>query len=198
MYLEGILICQRVTFPSEECLAMARRRSVGDGDRLSRLVHGVRLGPCGCCAHRRGNHEVDEKWDLGLPTFELKTPQATYRPAGPAFGNVPERWRGRCGSGVGFLAIYLARVRGGADTVTERAASDLRLRSPVLRHRQPGRAAAAREPHQDVPDDRVTNLVLRRVHGIAQMRDTHTGDDCRIPEDDRCVREVVEQPHSCA
>jgi hypothetical protein len=28
------------------------------------------------------------------------------------------------------------------------------------------------------------------------MRDTHTGDDCRIPEDDRCVREVVEQPHS--
>jgi len=39
---------------------------------------------------------------------------------------------------------------------------------------------------------------LRRVHGIAQMRDTHTGDDCRIPEDDRCVREVVEQPHSCA
>ena len=41
-------------------------------------------------------------------------------------------------------------------------------------------------------------LGLRRVHGIAQMRDTHTGDDCRIPEDDRCVREVVEQPHSCA
>ena len=39
---------------------------------------------------------------------------------------------------------------------------------------------------------------LRRVHGIAQMRDTHTGDDCRIPEDGRCVREVVEQPHSCA
>jgi hypothetical protein len=30
------------------------------------------------------------------------------------------------------------------------------------------------------------------------MRDTHTGDDCRIPEDDRCVREVVEQRHSCA
>jgi hypothetical protein len=30
------------------------------------------------------------------------------------------------------------------------------------------------------------------------MRDTHTGDDCRIPENDRCVREVVEQPHSCA
>jgi hypothetical protein len=30
------------------------------------------------------------------------------------------------------------------------------------------------------------------------MRDTHTGDDCRIPEDDRCVREVVEQPHSYA
>ena len=41
-------------------------------------------------------------------------------------------------------------------------------------------------------------LRLRRVHGITQMRDTHTGDDCRIPEDDRCVREVVEQPHSCA
>ncbi len=39
---------------------------------------------------------------------------------------------------------------------------------------------------------------LRRVHGIAEMRDTHTGDDCRIPEDGRCVREVVEQPHSCA
>jgi hypothetical protein len=34
---------------------------------------------------------------------------------------------------------------------------------------------------------------LRRVHGIAQMRDTHTGDDCRIP-DDECVREVVDQP----
>ena len=30
------------------------------------------------------------------------------------------------------------------------------------------------------------------------MRDTHTGDDCRIPEDDRGVREVVEQPNSCA
>ena len=30
------------------------------------------------------------------------------------------------------------------------------------------------------------------------MRDTHTGDDCRIPEDDRCVREMVEQPHPCA
>src|SRR5713101_4516237 len=39
---------------------------------------------------------------------------------------------------------------------------------------------------------------LRPVHGIAQMRDTHTGGDRRIPEDDRCVREVVEQPHSCA
>jgi hypothetical protein len=81
MYLEGILICQRVTFPSEECLAMARRRSVGDMHRLSRLVHGVRLGPCGCCAHRCGNHEVDEKWDLGLPTFELKTPRGDI-PAG--------------------------------------------------------------------------------------------------------------------
>ena len=23
------------------------------------------------------------------------------------------------------------------------------------------------------------------------MHDTHTGDDCRIPEDDRCVREVA-------
>ena len=30
------------------------------------------------------------------------------------------------------------------------------------------------------------------------MRDTHTGDDRRIPEDDGCVREVVQQPHSCA
>jgi hypothetical protein len=30
------------------------------------------------------------------------------------------------------------------------------------------------------------------------MRDTHTGDDSRIPEDDRCVREVIEQPHSVA
>jgi len=30
------------------------------------------------------------------------------------------------------------------------------------------------------------------------MRDAYTGDDCRIPEDDRYVREVVEQPHSCA
>ena len=39
---------------------------------------------------------------------------------------------------------------------------------------------------------------LRRAHGVAQMRDTDTGDDCRIPEDDRCVREVVEQPHPCA
>jgi hypothetical protein len=40
------------------------------------------------------------------------------------------------------------------------------------------------------PDhDRATRpghpLGLRRVHGIAQMRDTHTGDDCRIPRDDR-------------
>ena len=39
---------------------------------------------------------------------------------------------------------------------------------------------------------------LRRVHGIAQVRDTHTGYDRRIPEHDRRVREVVEQPHSCA
>lgn len=39
---------------------------------------------------------------------------------------------------------------------------------------------------------------LRRVHGIAQMRDAGIGDDCRIREDDRCVREVVEQPHSCS
>ena len=30
------------------------------------------------------------------------------------------------------------------------------------------------------------------------MRDTHTGDDCRIPEDDRGVREVLEQPHPSA
>ena len=30
------------------------------------------------------------------------------------------------------------------------------------------------------------------------MRDTHTGDDSGIPEDDRCVLELVEQPHSCA
>ena len=29
------------------------------------------------------------------------------------------------------------------------------------------------------------------------MRDTHAGDHCRIPEDDGCVREVVEQPHPC-
>jgi hypothetical protein len=27
------------------------------------------------------------------------------------------------------------------------------------------------------------------------MRDAYAGDDGRIPEDDRCVREVVEQPH---
>ena len=32
---------------------------------------------------------------------------------------------------------------------------------------------------------RVPVVGLRRVHGIAQMRDTHTGDDCRIPEDER-------------
>jgi hypothetical protein len=30
------------------------------------------------------------------------------------------------------------------------------------------------------------------------MRDTHTGDDRWIPEDDRSVREVVEQPYACA
>ena len=42
------------------------------------------------------------------------------------------------------------------------------------------------------------SLGLRRVHGIAQMGDTHTGDDGRVPEDDRCVRELLEQPHSCA
>ena len=52
-------------------------------------------------------------------------------------------------------------------------------------------------PTTIVSGDRVP-LGLRRVHGIAQMRDTHAGDDCRIPKDDRCVREVVEQPHSCA
>jgi hypothetical protein len=53
-------------------------------------------------------------------------------------------------------------------------------------------------PTRIVPGDWVTHLFYESVHGIAQMRDTHTGDDCRIPEDDRCVREVVEQPHSCA
>lgn len=36
------------------------------------------------------------------------------------------------------------------------------------------------------------------MDGIAQVRDAHTGDDCRIPEDGRRVREVVEEPHSCA
>ena len=30
------------------------------------------------------------------------------------------------------------------------------------------------------------------------MCDTHTGDDRWTPEDDRCGREVVEQPHPCA
>ena len=30
------------------------------------------------------------------------------------------------------------------------------------------------------------------------MRDTHAGDDRRITEDGRYLREVVEQPHSCA
>src|SRR4029453_231481 len=30
------------------------------------------------------------------------------------------------------------------------------------------------------------------------MRDADTGEDCRIPEDDRGVREVVEQPYSSA
>jgi hypothetical protein len=43
-----------------------------------------------------------------------------------------------------------------------------------------------------------SNDQLRDVHRIAQMGDAHTGDDDRVAEDDRCVRELVEQPHSCA
>ena len=47
-------------------------------------------------------------------------------------------------------------------------------------------------------EDRPRLDVLVRVHGVAQMSDTHTSDDCRIPDDDRCVRKVVEQPHPFA
>jgi hypothetical protein len=65
-------------------------------------------------------------------------------------------------------------------------------------HGSEGSTATVRECSGMTPDERWGAGGLRRVHGIAQMRDTHTGDDCRIPEDDRCVREMVEQPHSCA
>jgi hypothetical protein len=87
--------------------------------------------------------------------------------------------------------------------------TDWRASRRTTRSRPPPRPAKSRIGHSSVrvaarePDhDRARRpghpLGLRRVHGIAQMRDTHTGDDCRIPEDGRCVREVVEQPHSCA
>ena len=36
------------------------------------------------------------------------------------------------------------------------------------------------------------------MHGIAQVRYTHARDDCRIPEDDRRVREVIEESHAPA
>jgi hypothetical protein len=87
--------------------------------------------------------------------------------------------------------------------------TDWRASRRTTRSRPPPRPAKSRIGHSSVrvaarePDhDRARRpghpLGLRGVHGIAQMRDTHTGDDCRIPEDGRCVREVVEQPHSCA
>lgn len=76
--------------------------------------------------------------------------------------------------------------------LTDCAAGGLRGRSSVLRHGGLAEPLRLENPTTIVPGDRVTHLGLRRVHGIAQMRDTHTGDDCRIPEDDRCVREVVE------
>src|SRR5262249_21183339 len=38
----------------------------------------------------------------------------------------------------------------------------------------------------------------RRLHRIPQMRDTYTGNDFRIPEDDRSVPGAVEQSHSSA
>ena len=34
------------------------------------------------------------------------------------------------------------------------------------------------------------------MHGIAQVRDTHTGSDIRAPEDGWCLRDVVEQPYT--
>jgi hypothetical protein len=39
---------------------------------------------------------------------------------------------------------------------------------------------------------------LARLYRIAQVRDTHAVDDFRVSEDDRCVREVVEQPDAFA
>jgi hypothetical protein len=55
--------------------------------------------------------------------------------------------------------MYLARVRGGADTVTERAAGGLRLRSPVLRHRRPAEPLRLENPTTVVPGERVTHSV---------------------------------------
>ena len=85
-----------------------------------------------------------------------------------------------------------SRARDGADR------PHLRADLPQLQHLARGGRRGGRSGVRD--DARAVGAPcdLGHVHGIAQMRDTHTGDDCRIPEDGRCVREVVEQPHSCA
>jgi hypothetical protein len=79
---------------------------------------------------------------------------------------------------------------------------------------QPGRGAPQRPPWSRRPRAVGRTVLLStsaRVPGCSGMslegrpsaRDsadawTHTGHNCRIAEDDRCVREVVEQPHSSA
>ena len=54
-------------------------------------------------------------------------------------------------------------------------------------------------PRHRLDDYRRRALADRvRVDGVAQMRDTDAGDDSRTPEDDRRVRNAVEEPHSSA
>ena len=101
------------------------------------------------------------------------------------------------------LRVELLGLRREADEVAEEHGDDLAL---LVRNGRLRGERSATHPAQSETirvflaaartDDHAQRL--RRVHGIAQMRDTGTGDDCRIPQDGRCVREVVEQPHSCA
>jgi len=58
-----------------------------------------------------------------------------------------------------LLAMYLARVRGGADTVAERAANGLRLRSPFFAMGGLAEPLRLENPTTIVPGDRVTDLV---------------------------------------
>jgi hypothetical protein len=107
----------------------------------------------------------------------------------------PEQLHGRCRSAVGSL-LCTSHACAGARTQSRS------VRAVIINSGRPffttgGLAEPLRleNPDQDRARRPGRPLDLRCVHRIAQMRDTQTGDDCRIPEDDRCVQ-VVEQAHS--